>query len=63
MTGEDRVRRIAVACDHGGFPLKQTVLEVIAGVGYEVLDLGTDSTTSVDYPDFAFKLGRVLQNG
>jgi ribose 5-phosphate isomerase B len=63
MREDGKVLRIAVACDHGGYPLKQTVLEVIAGAGYEALDLGTDSTNSVDYPDFALKLGRVMQTG
>jgi len=57
------VRRIAVACDHGGFLLKQTVLEAIPDEGYEVVDLGTDSTDSVDYPDFAYRLGKLVQTG
>lgn len=56
-------RRIAVACDHGGFPLKEIVLEVISNEGYEVIDLGTDSTLSVDYPDFTYKLGKLVQEG
>ncbi len=55
--------KIAVACDHGGFPLKQTVLETIRALGHEPLDLGTDSTASVDYPDYAEKLGRAIQSG
>ena len=55
--------KIAVACDHGGFPLKQTVLETIRALGHEPLDLGTDSAASVDYPDYAEKLGRAIQSG
>ncbi len=55
--------KIAVACDHAGFPLKQTVLEVVRAAGHELLDLGTDSTAPVDYPDFAVKVGRSIQNG
>lgn len=55
--------KVAVACDHAGFPLKDTVLDTIRMAGHEVLDLGTDSTASVDYPDFAEKLGRVIQRG
>ena len=55
--------KIAVACDHAGFPLKAAVLEVVRAEGHEVLDLGTDSTAAVDYPDFAEKLGRALQTG
>jgi len=55
--------KIAVACDHAGFPLKAAVLEVVRAEGHEVLDLGTDSTMAVDYPDFAEKLGHALQSG
>ncbi len=55
--------KVAVACDHAGFPLKDTVLDTIRKAGHEVLDLGTDSTASVDYPDFAEKLGRAIQRG
>jgi ribose 5-phosphate isomerase B len=55
--------KIAVACDHGGFPLKQTILDGVRGAGHEPIDLGTDSTQSVDYPDYAEKVGRALQEG
>jgi ribose 5-phosphate isomerase B len=55
--------KIAVACDHAGFPLKQTILEMVHAAGHEVLDLGTDSTEPVDYPDYAEKLGRLIQSG
>lgn len=55
--------KIAVACDHAGFPLKSSVIEVVKAQGHQVLDLGTDSTDSVDYPDFAEKIGRALQQG
>ena len=55
--------KIAVACDHAGFPLKSTILEVIRKSGNEVLDLGTDGTAAVDYPDYADKLGRAIRDG
>lgn len=55
--------KIAIACDHGGFPLKQTVIDIVLAAGHEPVDLGTDSMESVDYPDFAEKLGRVIQAG
>ena len=55
--------KIAVAVDHAGFPLKQMVIDTVIAEGEEVIDLGTDSTQSVDYPDFAEKIGRVIQNG
>ena len=52
--------RIAVACDHAGFPMKGYIHEAVASMGFEVLDLGTDSTVSVDYPDYAEKLGQAI---
>lgn len=55
--------KIAVACDHAGFPLKSTVIEVARLLGHEVTDLGTDNADSVDYPDFAEKIGRALLSG
>ena len=55
--------KIAVACDHAGYPLKETIIEEIEAEGHQALDLGTDSTESVDYPDFAEKLGLALQQG
>jgi len=55
--------KIAVACDHAGFPLKQLVLETIRLAGHEILDLGTDSKKPVDYPDYSEKVGRAIQNG
>ena len=50
--------KIAVASDHGGFPLKETVLEAVEACGHIPINLGTDSMESVDYPDFAEKAGK-----
>src|ERR1039457_2062364 len=44
---------LAVASDHGGFPLKARVIEELRKMGHQVADLGTDSTQAVDYPDYA----------
>jgi len=55
--------RIAVACDHGGFPLKETVLEAVRAAGHEPLDLGAFNAERVDYPDYARKLGDAIQSG
>lgn len=55
--------KVAVACDHAGFPLKDTIVETIRKAGHEAIDLGTNSTASVDYPDFAEKAGRAVQQG
>ena len=54
---------VAIAADHGGFPLKGRLAEVIRRSGNEVLDLGTDSEEPVDYPDFALSLGRAVRDG
>jgi RpiB/LacA/LacB family sugar-phosphate isomerase len=51
---------IAVACDHAGFPLKQTVIEMVQTLGHEVLDLGTHNSKTVDYPDSAAAVGQAL---
>jgi ribose 5-phosphate isomerase B len=54
---------VAVASDHAGFPVKETVLQVILSLGHRPIDLGTDSEKSVDYPDFAQKIGKAIQVG
>lgn len=55
--------KIAVACDHAGFPLKATIVDAVREAGHEVLDLGTDSTAPVDYPDMTAAAGRAVQDG
>ena len=55
--------KIAVGFAHAGFPLKQIVLDAVREAGHEAIDLGTYSTESVDFPDFAEKVGRAIQTG
>jgi RpiB/LacA/LacB family sugar-phosphate isomerase len=55
--------KVAVACDHAGFILKEVALQIVRNLGHTSLDLGTDSTDPVDYPDFAEKVGRAIQKG
>lgn len=55
--------KIAVACDHAGFYLKEVIIESVRVARCEVLDLGTDNGEPVDYPDYAEKLGRLIQSG
>jgi len=55
--------KIAVGFDHGGFPLKQMVLNAVREAGHEPIDLGTNSAEPVDFPDFTEKVGRAIQNG
>jgi ribose 5-phosphate isomerase B len=53
--------RIAIACDHGGFPLKDVVLEEVRALGHDPIDLGTFNCESVDYPDYTEKAGLEIQ--
>jgi ribose 5-phosphate isomerase B len=55
--------RIACAFDHAGFPLKALVLEVVAAAGHEPVDLGTNSTNPVDYPDTARAAAERVRGG
>ena len=55
--------KIAIACDHGGFPLKAPLVAHAEALGWTVLDLGTSSTEAVDYPDFAYAVARAVQTG
>jgi ribose 5-phosphate isomerase B len=55
--------KIAVGFDHAGFPLKKTVLDTVREAGHEPIDMGTNSTEPVDFPDFSEKVGRAVQRG
>ena len=54
---------VACAFDHAGYVLRGRLLPLVAAVGHEVLDLGTDSPEPVDYPDKALELGRAVASG
>lgn len=55
--------KIALACDHGGLNLKNTVKDYLLKNGYEVKDFGTDCTDSCDYPDFALPAAEAVADG
>lgn len=55
--------KIAVACDHAGFSYKESIMNQVKTLGHEVIDLGTNSTDSVDYPDFGAAAGREVASG
>jgi len=55
--------RLACGFDHAGFPLKEAVLQALREDGHDVLDLGTDSTEPVDYPDKALAVARAVTSG
>lgn len=52
---------IAIACDHAGYPLKEELKKHFDSTGVAYVDLGTDSTASVDYPEYADKLCKAVQ--
>ena len=54
---------IAIACDHGGFELKQTVLRFLAQKDIPVQDFGCDGLESCDYPDFGIPAARAVGSG
>jgi ribose 5-phosphate isomerase B len=54
---------VAVASDHAGFDLKEILKRDLQAAGHDVLDLGTDSIQSVDYPDFGQALAEVVASG
>lgn len=54
---------IAMASDHGGFALKETLREYLTGKGYEVEDFGCHSTDSMDYPDTALPAAEAVASG
>jgi len=55
--------KIAIAADHAGYRLKTVVAAHLADSGHEVVDLGTDSEASVDYPPFCAAAGRAVVDG
>lgn len=55
--------KIVIAADHAGFRLKEKIEERLQGAGHEVIDRGTDSDLSVDYPGYALQVARMVAAG
>lgn len=55
--------KISIGADHAGFKLKERLREWLASRGHEVVDHGTDSEESCDYPDYAFAVARDVAHG
>lgn len=55
--------KIVVATDHGAYEYKKQVIKYLKNKNYEVLDFGTNSKESCDYPDFALKVGESISKG
>ena len=54
--------KIAITSDHRGYPLKTELIKYLTKKNYEIVDMGTNSTEMVDYPEYAFKLGESVAN-
>ncbi len=54
--------KIIIGSDHAGFELKTSLVKRLKAAGYEIEDVGTHNTESVDYPDFAAAVGRRVAN-
>ncbi|RYY64122.1 MAG: ribose 5-phosphate isomerase B [Chitinophagaceae bacterium] len=59
----DLSKPIAIGADHAGFEYKQQLIQWLRDKGLQVIDFGTDSPESVDYPDFAHPVASAVENG
>ena len=57
------MKKIAIACDHGGYELKCDIIKHLTARGFEICDFGCDSTKSVDYPDYALPASQAVARG
>ena len=55
--------KIVIGSDHRGVEIKRRLVDVIRSLGHEVLDVGTEGAESVDYPDFAYEVGKRVGKG
>lgn len=54
---------VGMACDHAGYEMKEALKPLLKSLGFEIKDYGTNSSESVDYPDFAHPLAEAVENG
>ncbi|MGL4403461.1 MAG: ribose 5-phosphate isomerase B [Fusobacteriaceae bacterium] len=57
------MKKIALGADHGGYELKNILMNHLVNKGYEIIDFGTNSADSVDYPNFAKAVGESVTSG
>lgn len=55
--------KIPIGSDHAGFALKESLIKMLEARGHEAIDVGTFSSESVDYPDYAIKVAETIENG
>ncbi len=58
----DKQQILPIACDHGGYEMKEYLKRKLSGLGYKIKDLGTFSSDSVDYPDYIHPLAKAVDN-
>ena len=56
-------KKIAIGSDHAGVEYKAAIIEFLKAEGYEIQDFGPANADSVDYPDFAHKVGEAIESG
>lgn len=59
----DKQQDLPMACDHGGFEMKEFLKTKLKKLGYSIKDMGTYSSESVDYPDFIHPLAKAVDDG
>jgi ribose 5-phosphate isomerase B len=57
------MEKIAIGSDHAGFGLKEDVLRLLKGLNISIVDCGTNTTESVDYPDFGARVSELVSSG
>jgi len=62
LTNKIAEMKVAIGCDHAGFDYKDTIIRVLKRAGAEVIDKGTYSTDSVDYPDFVHPVADLVES-
>ena len=63
MIPQNDAEKIAIASDHGGYELKKAIVNLLVEKGFKVDDIGTNSSESVDYPDFAHDIAGRIASG
>ena len=63
MSRSLKVNQISIGCDHAGFPYKSAVINLLESSGIKVVDYGTQSLDSVDYPDFVHPVATDVETG
>ncbi len=56
-------RVVCIGSDHGGFEYKEALVPLLSELGWKVVDVGTDSARSCDYPDYAYAVGKMVAEG